>query len=68
MGFRDIPRSDYLSRLDEAVKRPGKSGRWSVEADLATVAEWQPGKSEQPNPERTKPAAVNTSVSVNHAA
>lgn len=68
MGFREIPRSDYLSQLDAAVKRPGKSGRWSVEADMATVAEWQPGKSEQPNPQRTKPAAVNTSVSVNHAA
>jgi leucyl/phenylalanyl-tRNA--protein transferase len=43
MGFREIPRSEFLARLGEAVRRPGKGGRWQVEADLAAVADWQPG-------------------------
>jgi leucyl/phenylalanyl-tRNA--protein transferase len=44
MGFRDIPRSEFLTRLAQAERRPGKSGRWQVEADLATAADWQPDK------------------------
>ncbi len=43
MGFRDVPRPEFLARLAEAVRQPGKSGRWQVEADLATVSHWQPG-------------------------
>lgn len=43
MGFREIPRSEYLSKLALAERRPPKSGRWQVEADLVTVANWQPG-------------------------
>ena len=42
MGFREIPRREYLTRLTEAVKLPAKVGRWQVEADLATVSHWQP--------------------------
>jgi leucyl/phenylalanyl-tRNA---protein transferase len=42
MGFCEIPRSEFLTRLAQAERRPGKPGRWQVEADLATVAEWQP--------------------------
>jgi hypothetical protein len=42
MGFREIPRRDYLTRLSEAVRLPAKIGRWQVEADLATVSHWQP--------------------------
>ena len=42
MGFRDIPRADFLARLAEAERAPGKSGRWQVEADVAAVADWQP--------------------------
>jgi leucyl/phenylalanyl-tRNA--protein transferase len=42
MGFREIPRGEYLSRLSQAERSAGKSGRWQVEADLATVADWQP--------------------------
>jgi leucyl/phenylalanyl-tRNA--protein transferase len=42
MGFRLVPRADYLRRLDDAARMPGKSGRWQVEADLSTVAEWKP--------------------------
>ena len=42
MGFREIPRRDYLMRLSTAARFPGRSGRWQTEADLATVANWQP--------------------------
>jgi leucyl/phenylalanyl-tRNA--protein transferase len=43
MGFREIPRREFLARLGEAIRQPGKSGRWQVEADMAAVADWQPG-------------------------
>ena len=42
MGFREIPRRDFLSRLADAERQPGRPGRWQVEADVAAVAEWQP--------------------------
>ena len=42
MGFREVPRSEYLSMLALVERRPGKSGRWQVEADPATVADWDP--------------------------
>jgi leucyl/phenylalanyl-tRNA--protein transferase len=44
MGFREIPRRDYRARLAAAVRAPGKSGRWQVEADLPTISRWQPDK------------------------
>jgi leucyl/phenylalanyl-tRNA--protein transferase len=44
MGFRDVPRHEFLALLAEALRDPGKSGRWQVEADLDTVSYWQPGK------------------------
>ncbi len=43
MGFREIPRSEYLDRLAQAVRRPDKKGRWQIEVDVAAVADWQPG-------------------------
>ena len=43
MGFRDVPRPEFLAMLAEAVRAPGKSGRWQVETDLETVSRWQPG-------------------------
>jgi leucyl/phenylalanyl-tRNA---protein transferase len=42
MGFRDIPRADFLARLAAAERAPGKSGRWQIEANVATVADWRP--------------------------
>jgi leucyl/phenylalanyl-tRNA--protein transferase len=42
MGFRDLPRREFLPLLNEAVRAPGKSGRWQVETDLDTVSHWQP--------------------------
>jgi leucyl/phenylalanyl-tRNA--protein transferase len=44
LGFKPIPRADYLARLAEAVQYPTKRGRWEIEADAATVAAWQPGR------------------------
>jgi len=43
MGFRDVPRREFLALLSDAVVRPGKSGRWQVETDLETISRWQPG-------------------------
>ena len=42
MGFRDMPRREYLALLSDAVRLPGKNGRWQAEADLDTVSRWQP--------------------------
>ncbi len=42
MGFRDIPRAEFLKLLAQVVSKPGKSGRWQVEADAAAVADWRP--------------------------
>jgi len=42
MGFRPIRRNGFLAELARGTRRPGKSGAWTVEADLATVAAWQP--------------------------
>jgi leucyl/phenylalanyl-tRNA--protein transferase len=44
IGFREVPRAEFLARLGEADKRPGRPGRWQIEADAATVADWQPDK------------------------
>jgi leucyl/phenylalanyl-tRNA--protein transferase len=44
LGFKLIPRADYLARLAAAVQSPTRRGRWEIEADPATVASWQPGK------------------------
>jgi leucyl/phenylalanyl-tRNA--protein transferase len=43
MGFRNVPRADYLAHLDAAVRRAGPSGRWTVGAELAAIADWHPG-------------------------
>jgi leucyl/phenylalanyl-tRNA--protein transferase len=44
MGFREIDRADYLSRLAQAARAPSRTGRWKVEADLFEVAAWNPAK------------------------
>jgi leucyl/phenylalanyl-tRNA---protein transferase len=44
LGCREIPRQDYLARLAQAVRMPGKTGRWQVEADLDTISNWRPDK------------------------
>ena len=52
MGFRTIPRSEYLRELAVAVSAEGKSGRWDVEVGPATVAAWSP--EQDANPARAK--------------
>ena len=42
MGFREIPRDDFVALCDRHGRSPAKSGRWAVEADLATVSTWRP--------------------------
>jgi leucyl/phenylalanyl-tRNA--protein transferase len=42
MGFRTIPRAEFLAHVAGAVHAPGRIGRWQTEADLATVAAWKP--------------------------
>jgi leucyl/phenylalanyl-tRNA--protein transferase len=43
MGFREIPRGEYLRGLAWAERQAIKPGRWQIETDLKTVAGWQPG-------------------------
>jgi leucyl/phenylalanyl-tRNA---protein transferase len=38
MGFRSIPRQEFEALLKEHAHAGGRSGPWTVEADLATVA------------------------------
>ena len=42
MGFRVIPRSEYLARLDAAPRESLRRGRWQVETDLKTLGDWTP--------------------------
>jgi leucyl/phenylalanyl-tRNA---protein transferase len=42
VGFREIPRPQFLARLAEAVREPDQPGRWQIETDLETVSRWQP--------------------------
>ena len=44
MGFQEVPRREFLTLMSEAVQRPGKNGRWQVEADVETVSHWQPDR------------------------
>jgi leucyl/phenylalanyl-tRNA--protein transferase len=44
LGCRNIPRRDFLARLSNAVRAPGKPGRWQVETDLETVSRWNPAE------------------------
>jgi len=41
MGFREMSRDQYLSLLETVRDMPGRPGHWQVEADLATIADWQ---------------------------
>ena len=42
MGFEVVSRAEYRSRLAGAMRRPDRCGKWTAEADLQTVAQWQP--------------------------
>lgn len=49
VGFREIPRQQFLSCLSEAVRVPDRTGRWQVETDLETVSRWQPERDRRPS-------------------
>jgi leucyl/phenylalanyl-tRNA---protein transferase len=42
MGFRLVLRTEFLRCLAENTGSGGKAGRWKVETDLKSVADWQP--------------------------
>ena len=42
MGFRAITRAAFTALCQENGRVPHRFGRWSVEADLATVSTWKP--------------------------
>jgi len=42
MGFREIPRDEFLELLARYTPSGGKPGRWVVETDTKTVAAWEP--------------------------
>ncbi|TFG85704.1 MAG: leucyl/phenylalanyl-tRNA--protein transferase [Hyphomicrobiales bacterium] len=44
MGFHDIPRADYLSRLAVLTPEPVRTGRWEAELDSKAVADWRPAE------------------------
>jgi leucyl/phenylalanyl-tRNA--protein transferase len=47
MGFQVVPRAAYQARLAEAMRLPDRRGKWEVETDLATVAQWNPSSSDE---------------------
>ena len=48
MGFRPIPRADFLTRLAVAAAEPAVPAPWRFDGDLAAVAGWQPGDEAAP--------------------
>jgi leucyl/phenylalanyl-tRNA--protein transferase len=42
MGFRLIPRAEFLRLLADNTSSGGKPGRWNVEIDPKEIANWQP--------------------------
>jgi len=42
MGFREMPRDDYLRRLFVLADEPARTGRWEAESDSKAVADWRP--------------------------
>lgn len=44
MGFRAIPRAEFVSLCDQHGRTPIRAGRWSPEADLATISTWKPAE------------------------
>ena len=53
MGFEVVSRDVFHARLLDAMRIPDRRGRWQVETDLPTVAQWQPsldGREPAPKP------------------
>jgi leucyl/phenylalanyl-tRNA--protein transferase len=49
MGFRNIPREEFLALLERGTGGGGKSGRWQTEAVIETVAAWEPSRKDPPD-------------------
>jgi leucyl/phenylalanyl-tRNA--protein transferase len=50
MGFELVPRAEYQARLAQAMALPDRRGKWEIETDLATVAQWNPSTDERRAP------------------
>jgi leucyl/phenylalanyl-tRNA--protein transferase len=44
MGFREMPRAEYLRRLAVLTDIPARAGRWEAEVGSEAVADWRPGE------------------------
>jgi leucyl/phenylalanyl-tRNA--protein transferase len=44
MGFHEMPRAEFLTRVEDAARAPGKPGRWQVEDDIDTISRWRRGE------------------------
>ena len=55
MGFREIPRCEYLNHLAQAVHRADKKSRWRVEANASADADWRPGYGSVPGVIENRP-------------
>jgi leucyl/phenylalanyl-tRNA--protein transferase len=58
LGFGLIPRRAYLDRLAEATRQPGRPGRWQVEEDVRSVADWRPDRPEADRRDAARPEAA----------
>ncbi len=58
MGFEVVSRPEFQARLAQAMRRPDRRGKWEVETDLSTVAQWQPSLEDCPDwpPPRSGPS------------
>jgi leucyl/phenylalanyl-tRNA--protein transferase len=45
MGFRPIPRDEFVALTRQATQQPTKCDAWEVECDPAVIADWQPAGS-----------------------
>ncbi len=57
MGFKEIPRADFLATLESGARMPAKTGIWEVEADLAEIAGGKAEKTSVPKAKDTAPTA-----------
>ena len=62
MGFRVIPRGDYLRDLTLALGREGRPGRWEVEADPKRVADWHPDKKHDSRADAREPRPIEAEL------
>jgi len=47
MGFHMVPRAEFLRLIGKNAGEGGKPGRWTAEADLESIAGWQPARTDR---------------------